>query len=107
MPKYKKQVQFPQPFIPGTLEVGIKDPFGATIRSPGTGGLQQVSGGGGGGAFPDLAVVNGITGAVIDAGTETLSAGGKNIVWVQIRMNVNGTAGYMLVLGSLGYPTSL
>ena len=47
MPKYKKPAQFPSPFIPGAVAVSIKDPFGATIRSPGTGGPQMASSGGG------------------------------------------------------------
>jgi len=63
--------------------------------------------GGGGGAFPQLDVVRGTDGSLIADGPDTMLVAGVNIVWVQINTNVNGTAGYRLELGSLGYSTPL
>lgn len=47
MPRYKKQAQFPQPFIPGPFDVTIKDPFGSTLSPSGGGGPEMAGVGGG------------------------------------------------------------
>jgi hypothetical protein len=36
-----------------------------------------------------------------------MSVAGKSIFWVQLNVNNNGAAGFMLVLGSLPYATAL
>ena len=104
--KYRKQVEFPQPFIPGASELGIKDPFGATLDQAG-GGPEQIVGGGGGGGIPDLDVVRAKDGTVISTGTETLTIGGKSIYWVQYEGVTSGVRTWHLKLASLPYSTEL
>lgn len=110
MNKFDKPVQFPSAYLPEGKRPDFADPFGNTMRgldnpklpTPGPEGPP-----GTGGGIPDLDIRNGVTGAVIDAGTETLTIGGKDIYWVQFRMNSSGAASYVLQLSSLPYATSL
>jgi hypothetical protein len=107
MTDYNKQVPFPRPYTPGANDrTHVVDPFGNTMR--GAAGLVPQSpapttGGGGGTTSLDLDVYNGRTLALMSSGTATLTAGGRNIFWIQIDTNNNGTNGFMLVLGSLPY----
>jgi hypothetical protein len=108
MTDYIKEVSFPSPFVPSPQDQVSVDPFGNLMTKgehdrPGLGG----GGGGGGGTptggIPKVDVRNGVTGAVILAGTETLVINGRSIYWVEMNVNNNGTAGHMLILGTLPY----
>ena len=109
MTDYNKDVPFPSPFLPGETGQNVSDPFGVLNRKPALSRpmSQGGGGGGGGGGIPDIDVVRAVDGSLIYDGPDTLTVQGKNIVWVQMNVNVNGTAGYMLMLGSLGYTTAL
>jgi hypothetical protein len=106
MTRFDKPALFPEAYIPGGRGPEIPDPFGSLMRSTAPGNPQMPVTGGGGGGTPvglDLDVRNGITGAVLSAGTQTLTMFGKSIYWVQMPVNNNGTASSMLFLASLPY----
>ena len=103
---YAKNVPFPEPFVPRGAGPGVPDPFGNLMRAADD-QLPEMPMPGGGGAFPDLDIRRAVDGSVVATGTNTMTVGGKDIYWIQLNTNVNGTAGFMLVMGSLGYTTAL
>jgi hypothetical protein len=109
MTQYTKPAQFPDPYVPVGERPFLGDSFGNLMKGVQQSGPQMPVTGGGGGGTPveglDLDVRDGVTGAVLYNGTETLNVPsfGNAVYWVKFSVNNNGAAGFVYFLGSLAF----